>query len=101
MKYENFDDIFELIAKEQTRLMKEEHVQPGPAWQSGLRKATGQLGVDADELKSKLKEYVEKIRQETEPIQWESIKDERNQKDLALREYWHLQPELFEAVLKI
>jgi hypothetical protein len=101
MTYENFDKVFELIAEEQDRLMKEEQMQPRPAWQSGLCKVASQLGVNADELRSKLKEHLEKIREEAEPIQWGTIKDERNQKDLALREYWHLQPTLFEAILKI
>jgi len=97
----DIEKVFELIAEEQDRLMKEEHVQPKPAWQSGLRKVASQLGVEIDELTLKLREHIEKIRQEAEPIQWETISDERNQKDLARREYWHLQPELFEAVLKV
>jgi hypothetical protein len=42
-----------------------------------------------------------KKRQESEPILWDTIKDERNQKALARQEYWHLKPELFEAILKI
>jgi len=100
MTQKNYDEILELIADEQDRLMKE-HVHPKPAWQSGLRKVASQLDIDADELKSELKEYIEKIRQEAEPVQWETIKDERNQKDLARREYWQLQPEMFEAILKI
>ena len=97
----NAEKIFELIAEEQDRLMKEEHVQPRPAWQFGLQKVANQLGVDVDELRLKLREHIEKIRQEAEPIQWETIRDEQNQKDLARREYWHLQPELFEAILEI
>jgi hypothetical protein len=101
MTQKNFDEILELISEEQDRLMKEEHVHPGPAWQSGLHKVASQLGVDADGLKSKLKEYIEKIKKETEPIQWETIENEQNQIALARREYWHLQPEMFEAILKI
>ena len=101
MTIEDFDKILELIAEEQDRLMRENHVHWRPAWQSGLHKVASQLGVDTDELKSKLKEHIEKARQEAEPIQWETIRNERNQKELALRECWHLQPELFEAILKI
>ena len=95
------EKIFELIAEEQDRLMKEENIQPRPAWQSGLRKAANQLGVDIEELNLKLREHIEKVKQEAKPIQWETIKDERNQKTLRRREYWHRQPELFEAILKI
>ena len=104
MTQKNFDEIMELIVEEQDRLMKEEHVHPRLAWQSGLHKVASQLGIDTNELKSNLKEYIEKIMQEAEPIepvQWETITNEHNQAALARREYWHLQPELFESILKI
>ena len=101
MTYKNFDKILESIAEEQDRLMKEYYIQPKAAWQLGLQKVARQLDVDADELKSALWEFIRQLRQEIEPIPWKSIKDPRNQQDLARREYWHLQPERFEAVLKI
>lgn len=97
----DIEKIIELIAKEQDRLMKENQVHWRPAWQLGLHKVASQLGVDIDELSLKLREHIEKIRQEAEPVQWETIRGKRNQKDLVLREYWHLQPDLFEAILKI
>lgn len=47
------------------------------------------------------KNSVNNKEQDVALVQWSSIKDERNQKSLAHQEFWNLQPEMFEAILKI
>jgi hypothetical protein len=98
---EKFDEVLTLIAKEQDRLMRDKHYKVGPAWNLACEKVAQQLGMETADMKSQLKSLREKWRRELQPISWDTIASESNQGELARRQAWHTNRELYEAVLKI
>jgi hypothetical protein len=96
----NYNNIRGQIHLEFERLMAEDHLPPEFAWQMAYRYVAYELGMDAEELRRRINEFIIRLRLKGNPVKWESIRYKYNQRRLAKEELWHAQPELFEAILK-